>query len=270
LGTDQPFYGLQAVGLDGRSEPLQTVEAMAELYVRAIRTVQPHGPYWLGGHSLGGQIAYAMAQQLRRAGEEVALVAVMDTFAPGGKAGTIGEGWDDARWMLELVDMVEQFLGVRLGVAREGLQLETVAEALRSLGVLPPGAGTDLLRGLFRVFQANNRTDYTPAPRANLGNLPGLADRESSESTTYGSETGQLARFPIPVVLFRGADSSDSGVHPSLRADPGWGWNAFSSRPVEVVFVPGDHIGMMRRENVRTLAERLGELLAREVAGLQQ
>jgi amino acid adenylation domain-containing protein/non-ribosomal peptide synthase protein (TIGR01720 family) len=241
LGADQPFYALQAAGLDGRSEPLQTVEAMAELYVRAIRTVQPHGPYWLGGHSLGGQIAYEMAQQLRRAGEEVALVAVMDTFAPGGRAGTIGEGWDDARWMRELVDMIERFLDVRLGLAREGLQLESVAEALRSLGVLPPGAGTDLLRGLFRVFQANNRADYAPAPPSNLGNLP--------------------------IVLFRGADSSDSGVHPSLRADPAWGWNAFSSRPVEVVFVPGDHIGMMTRENVRELAHRLGGLLAREIEG---
>ena len=79
LGTDQPFYGLQAQGLDGSSPLLRTIEDMAALYLKEIRRVQPHGPYLLGGYCLGGSIAYEAAQQLHVAGEEVALLALFDT-----------------------------------------------------------------------------------------------------------------------------------------------------------------------------------------------
>jgi thioesterase domain-containing protein len=65
LGTDQPFYGLQSRGLDGRHAPHARIEDMAADYVREIRSLQPSGPYFLGGRSLGGIIAYEMARQLR-------------------------------------------------------------------------------------------------------------------------------------------------------------------------------------------------------------
>jgi acyl transferase domain-containing protein/glutamate-1-semialdehyde aminotransferase/non-ribosomal peptide synthetase component F/thioesterase domain-containing protein len=80
LAPRYPLYGLQSQGLDGESEPLKSIEEMAERYVREIRGVQPKGPYFLGGYCLGGTVAYEMAQQLRREGEEVALVAMLDTY----------------------------------------------------------------------------------------------------------------------------------------------------------------------------------------------
>jgi phthiocerol/phenolphthiocerol synthesis type-I polyketide synthase E len=80
LGSDQPFYGLQSQGLDGSCEPLTRVEDMAALYVKAIRNLRPHGPYFLGGYCGGGTIAYEVAQQLRRVGEEVALLALFDSM----------------------------------------------------------------------------------------------------------------------------------------------------------------------------------------------
>jgi phthiocerol/phenolphthiocerol synthesis type-I polyketide synthase E len=80
LGDDQPFYGLQAQGLDGSSSPLTTVEEMAALYVTEIRRVQSHGPYFLGGYCLGGTVAYEVAQQLLAEGETVALLALFDTM----------------------------------------------------------------------------------------------------------------------------------------------------------------------------------------------
>ena len=82
LGTDQPFYGLQPYGLDGLHSPLTSIEEMADRYVTALRTVQPQGPYQLGGWSFGGLVAYEMAQQLHRAGEQVRLLAILDTLAP--------------------------------------------------------------------------------------------------------------------------------------------------------------------------------------------
>lgn len=80
LGADQPFYGLQAVGLDGSSPPLTRVEDMAALYIKEIRRIQPHGPYFLGGYCAGGTIAYEVAQQLSAQGEQIGLLALFDTL----------------------------------------------------------------------------------------------------------------------------------------------------------------------------------------------
>lgn len=80
LGPDQPFYGLQSQGLDSSCPPLTRVEDMAGLYLKEIRKIQPHGPYFLGGYCGGGTIAYEVAQQLRREGEPVALLALFDTM----------------------------------------------------------------------------------------------------------------------------------------------------------------------------------------------
>jgi aspartate racemase len=82
LGSDQPLYGLQAQGLDGGQTCLTRVEDMAAHYLNAIRTIQPQGPYLLGGLSFGGTVAYEMARQLDARGEEVTLLALFDTF-PG-------------------------------------------------------------------------------------------------------------------------------------------------------------------------------------------
>jgi thioesterase domain-containing protein/acyl carrier protein len=80
LGDDQPFYGLQSLGLDESCPPLTTVEEMAAVYIKEIRKVQPHGPYFLGGYCMGGTVAFEVAQQLRADGEAVALLALFDTM----------------------------------------------------------------------------------------------------------------------------------------------------------------------------------------------
>ncbi len=78
LGPDQPSYGLRARGIDdGGSIPHSLVE-MASEYVDAVRQVQPHGPYALGGFCLGGAIAVEMASRLRAAGEETAMLILVD------------------------------------------------------------------------------------------------------------------------------------------------------------------------------------------------
>jgi thioesterase domain-containing protein/acyl carrier protein len=80
LGPDQPVYGLQSTGLDGNETPLARIEDMAARYLAEVRRVQPQGPYYLGGYSMGGLVAYEMAQQLRAAGDEVALLVLFDTY----------------------------------------------------------------------------------------------------------------------------------------------------------------------------------------------
>ena len=80
LRKDQPLYGLQSRGLDGR-EPMQTtIEGMAEKYLEEIKAVQPNGPYYLGGYCLGGTIALEIARRLKMAGDAVALLAMIETY----------------------------------------------------------------------------------------------------------------------------------------------------------------------------------------------
>ena len=81
LGNDQPFYTLQAVGLDGFTKPHETVEEAAAYYIQAIKQIQPQGPYDLGGHSFGGWVAFEMAQQLQKAGEKVRCLILLDSIS---------------------------------------------------------------------------------------------------------------------------------------------------------------------------------------------
>lgn len=82
IGADRPFYGLQARGLYGDDAPHDDIREAARDYIVELRQVQPNGPYLLGGFSGGGITAYEMAHQLEAAGEEVALVVMLDTPLP--------------------------------------------------------------------------------------------------------------------------------------------------------------------------------------------
>lgn len=82
LAPEREVWGLQARGFDDDTPPAPSIEAMAADYVTALRTVQPHGPYALMGHSFGGMVAYAMARQLLAAGEEVETLLLLDSDHP--------------------------------------------------------------------------------------------------------------------------------------------------------------------------------------------
>ena len=79
LTSDRPVFGIQPPPLDGKHRVARTVETMAADYVTGIRRVQPHGPYFIAGHSFGGLVSFEIAQQLIRAGERVDFLGLMDT-----------------------------------------------------------------------------------------------------------------------------------------------------------------------------------------------
>jgi len=83
LGPDQPFYGLVHQSQNGKPARFTEVETVAAHYLEEMRTVQPEGPYFLGGFSFGGTVAFEMAQQLRKKREEVALLFLLDSEFPG-------------------------------------------------------------------------------------------------------------------------------------------------------------------------------------------
>ena len=83
LGPDQPLFGIQPQGLDGRHPIHTTIEEMATHYISELRSIQPVGPYRLGGHCSGSWVAFEMARQLEASGDELDTVVLVDQGPPG-------------------------------------------------------------------------------------------------------------------------------------------------------------------------------------------
>lgn len=97
FGSEQPFYALQARGLDGVQIPHARIEDMASDYIAAIQTIQPQGPYLLGGHSFGSFVAFEMALQLQKQGQEIATLVIFDTPAPTPENRPVEHEQDDTK-----------------------------------------------------------------------------------------------------------------------------------------------------------------------------
>jgi thioesterase domain-containing protein len=243
MGTDQPFYGLQSRGLGGGEEPFSAIEEMAASY-RAEITRASSGPYYLGGWSLGGAVAFELARQIAAGGGEVAVLAIVDSTPglwPRPAPGTVGtpedDENDDALWLMEIADYLERLWGVQLGLTYETLRAlspeEQGARFLAGLKSTPfsVGAGPEQLRRLLHVFKTNVRAfrRYQPGP------------------------------YPGRITLFRPAEVEENAA---AAADPTLGWGAFSAVTLETV--PGDHISALAEPRVRTLAERLRTCIDRK------
>jgi amino acid adenylation domain-containing protein len=248
LGTERPFYGLQAVGVDGESEPHTRIEDMAAHYIEAIQTVQAQGPYLLGGHSFGSKVAFEMSQQLQKQGHEVALLVILDTFAPLVNPENVD--LDNARLVTRIASLFERLYGQNLEISYETLQsleleeqLNYLAERLKMANLIPPKADIKQLRGVFEVTKANAKTRYVPQDI-----------------------------YPITrITLFQAEDQSFWKTTPfgdlEILQEPTWGWSQLSAEPVAIHRVPGDHITMMAQPHVQVLAEQLKICLEQATGG---
>jgi thioesterase domain-containing protein len=140
MGSDQPFYGLEASGLDAAAARKETIEQMAKQYVECIRAAQPVGPYLLGGWSMGGVIAFEMAQQLRRSGQDVGLVAMLDTVSPTMMKGLAGYE-DDSGFLMSLYARSQQVAKGQSAELRpeifNGMTDSERLSYLKSAGIVP-------------------------------------------------------------------------------------------------------------------------------------
>jgi phthiocerol/phenolphthiocerol synthesis type-I polyketide synthase E len=219
LGPDQPFYGLQAQGLDGSLPPLTTIEGMAALYVKEIRKAQLHGPYFLGGYCGGGTIAYETAQQLHADGEQVALLAMFDTMNWSKIPITL---WSKSTYAFQrLVFHAASFLS--LDIAGVSKYLEEKTEILH--GRIPvwrgmllakfnknPDAGSSTALVLGRIWQTNDDacwryfpkpysgavTDFRPSRQYRIFDKP---DLKWDQLAKGGQEVVVLPVYPASMLL---------------------------------------------------------------------
>ena len=236
LGPDQPFCGLQARGLDGTSPMDTSVEAMAAHYVKAIKEFQPDGPYHVGGYCFGGVVAYEVARQLRAAEDDVALVAILEGYAPvpaSERNGLVRE-W---RFLLNFLRSLPYWLNDYRKLGR----LQRRARGRRALRV----AGKRLLRLLGR------KVELAPEDR-----LDGLRSRPAQLQRVLESHIAAARQYaPMPydgrVALFR----TPHRLLQSPANDMGWG--ELSTVPVDVEVVAGNHATMLAEPHVKVLAASL-------------
>ncbi|HZI49810.1 MAG TPA: thioesterase domain-containing protein, partial [Pyrinomonadaceae bacterium] len=126
LGVERPFYALQSPALEGNPLPPDiSIETLARSYLDAVRTAVPKGPYLLGGWSFGGLVAFEMARALRYAGEEVALLVLLDSHAQSDPHADPNElatlaAWelgDGQSWPQRYFATVERIVCTHLGAA---------------------------------------------------------------------------------------------------------------------------------------------------------
>ncbi|MBU8900903.1 amino acid adenylation domain-containing protein, partial [Corallococcus sp. M34] len=234
LGPGFPVYGLQARGLEGQPTT-ETIEEMAELYIEAIRGAQPHGPYRLGGWSLGGVVAYEMARRLQALGETVELLAMMDSHVPAlAKASEAAASLaPDVLVRLSFAHTAANAFGGELPVSDEALErmdddamLAQLLQAGLAAHILDARTGPAQLRALFTVYRANMLAMDHYAPQAYAGRVLLLSAKQEENST---------------VPRHRGWAELVTGL--------------------EVVSVAGPHAQLMQEPHVDEVAARLREAL---------
>jgi acyl transferase domain-containing protein/thioesterase domain-containing protein/acyl carrier protein len=234
LGSDRPFYGLQARGLLGEDAPHRSIPEAARDYVAELRQVQPQGPYLLGGFSGGGLTAWEMARQLEEAGEVVSLLVLLDTPLPR-----------------------------RPALTRADKALIKLAE-LRAKG---PAYVLDWARARWEWERQKRRAPEATGGTAQFHNAAiEAAFREAIATYDLPARDGATVLFRPPldrkwqVTGGRWVSAGKEYVLPDNDL------TRFAAA-LQVVEVPGDHDSMVLEPNVRVLAARLRSLIAEAEQG---
>jgi thioesterase domain-containing protein/acyl carrier protein len=244
LGADYPLYGLRYPVLNG--EPTHySVEDMAGHYVREIRTVQPKGPYFLGGYCSGGMVAYEMARLLKAQGEEVALLALFNTPAPGSL-----KGWPLRR----------NYLSKRIPNELKKLVALGSREMLLTLGTKMAGFS----RLAFGSFKASF---WRLCAKSSLAGAEKWSQRLLSvgDINVAAAKAYNPGAYPGEIILFLTEEAASL-----YMIDPKDGWMALAGEGIEVHSVPGDNNSMFDARFVDALAEKLKSCITRALANARE
>jgi thioesterase domain-containing protein len=233
LGSDQPFLGVPLPDINALPAPY-CLEDIAAHCVQTLLQVQPEGPYFLGGWSDAGVMAYEMAQQLQQRGETVALVVLFDAENQAHRP-DISSSFESA--------------GMRLHFLGQWLKLQC-----RTLWSVKPRdiAGHVRRRLAFRLAWLKGLAwgmAYRIHLRAGWSFHHGLHNIEYV--SVFASKNYQPRPYDGPVLLFRRANRPTGQYR-----DPEYGWGGLATQ-LEIHEVPGNHIDMFLDPNVHVMADKL-------------
>lgn len=252
LPPDLPFYCFQARGLDGKSRPFATVEETAECYVSEILKVQPHGPYYLGGVSYGGLVAFEMARRIRSMGESVSLLVLFDTrnFAYG-----------------------SQISKLKLLYLNMGYFMRRAGFHLKALGRMKPREWNHYLShrvGLL-LSMAGNVARTAAGKNAGLSPIDDPADETEKldgheDWVEVLNRVGEASRVAARIFVPKPYDGHLLVFSAKTREDHPYrentlGWVPVALGGVTACEIDGDHRSMMSNPAVSTIAAKLDEAL---------
>lgn len=253
LGSHQPIWGLQALGLESKEAPIPgRVEEIAARYLELV-TGEPRlaGAIALAGHSFGALVAFEMARQLQAAGgQQPLLVGIIDLVAPGGLPEEKIRTWDERGWLEHIGVRMEKLFDIDLELhtpafehATQEARIESMVDRLTGAGLLPASVGSRQFARFAEIYRSNSLSAirYSPDP----------------------------LEPPARVTLFK-AKEEDPDIQDQLRGpaeidERTMGWDRYSVLPVEVIEVGGTHLTMLTEPDVEELAARLSEALTAPV-----
>jgi thioesterase domain-containing protein len=215
---------------------------MADYYIDEIKKVQRQGPYCLGGSSFGGLVAYEMAVRLRERGDEVGVVALFDTYAPGYPRRLPGT----SKLRVELskvVHRIEHHVESLRMLESENRWPYIVAKAKKA-------------RNLLRRSIRNTKRSLTRRALKGLGRSLPEALRETQNAIVLASRSYRPRPYSGVVTLFR-AGKQPTGIYP----DPTLGWGELVTDRIEIYEVPGTHGTLVVEPRVRLVVEHLERCL---------
>jgi acyl carrier protein len=248
LNPHQPFLALPPCGVDGTPVP-SSYRAMAERHLDAIRTIQPHGPYLLGGECNGGLVAYEIACLMEADGERVALLALLSASASNVRLARLASLLRVVGGTLRLSPAKQRYVFRRFQqfLANQG----TVSIHAILTGLL--GKGAVIAGELSRLSRVNDRSELTGLDPGAC--CPGGYRERMREIYRQIDHSYLPGRFGGRVTLILGREES-----PDASTERDW-WRKVAA-DVEVFIVPGDMRTKLTR-HVGALADVLDRLLER-------
>uniref|UniRef100_UPI0012902FD9 amino acid adenylation domain-containing protein n=1 Tax=Xenorhabdus sp. KJ12.1 TaxID=1851571 RepID=UPI0012902FD9 len=238
LPPQLPVHALQARGLINTDlPPYISVEGTARAYIKAIRQAQPHGPYYLLGHSYGGWLAFEIALQLQKQGEEIAVLTLIDSDGPEPQESTSKNGppkvIDRIETLMSLIDIYNMMLTQPLTLTRQDFenltedeQLILLLQALIDVELFPENTEKSLLQGIVQVMQANLNSNYTPR-------------------NCYNG--------PVYLINAQGENIDEIATRENI-------WRQYVTQ-LNTEIVPGNHMTMLSNPQVKQLATLLWKIL---------
>jgi amino acid adenylation domain-containing protein len=220
MDADRSIYGLQAKGTDGKSRPLDRIEDMASYFIRSIQIIQPNGPYFLLGYSFGGTIAFEIARQLVDQGRKVAFLGLLDTRCPN----------------IEKIRLpFLQWLNLHLNKLQK---LDT----------------KERIKYLIDKGNSHKKVAYRDGV-LNMLSSSGIFRPEHLDvldCNVSAVKEYKLQVYPGKATLFWSEFQDDYiDLYPDL------GWGEWVAEGLEMQYLPGDHITLMKEPHVQVLVEKL-------------
>ncbi len=252
LDAERPLYGLRPHSRDGYPILHTRIEDMAAHYIAQIRTVQPQGPYLLGGLCAGGVIAFEMAVQLQAQGEDVPVVVLMDSM----DAKTLQQGANQKR----LNRLSEALSGhsESNAVQKSFYLVNTVAKKAKNLMVYETQRKINTTRNHLRLSLYRSYLDKGRKLPQFLQNID-VRTTFMFAKKDYVPKVyrGQLLLLKATEALILDHPSIDDEPYSNRTPDVLLGWGQRSTEGVEYHQIPGGHSSMLQNPNVRILADKL-------------